>query len=215
MNNFIVICTTLFFLTTGTNALRCQTFPVPTEQPRLVNDFTGILTLDEADALEIRLMTIFDSAAIHIVVVLVSDIGKTKISEYAAGLYEAWGLGRIEASKGILLLIHTKPPSGIREAFIEPDSSLKSYISEDIAAGIIKKELIPNFKNRKRFTALNLTADALISIVAGEPTPTDSKYGKSEKSGPNLITWILVAISAILIIRILITTRRQKTNSPN
>lgn len=215
MNNFLAICTTLVFLTTGINPLRCQTFPEPTEQARLVNDFTGILTLDEADALEIRLMTIFDSAAIHIVVVLVSDIGKTKISEYAAGLYEAWGLGRIEASKGILLLIHTKPPSGIREAFIEPDSSLKNYIPEDIAAGIIRKELIPNFKKGNLFTALNLTADALISIVSGESLPTGYNSGEGEKSGPNLITWILIAISALLIIRILITTRRKKTNNPD
>jgi uncharacterized protein len=210
MNHTIAIFATLAFLATVTNTLQSQTYPEPEEPARLVNDFTGILTIDEADALEIRLMTIFDSAAIHIVVVMVSDIGKSKISEYAAGLYKDWGLERIENSRGILLLIHASPPSGIRGAFIEPESSIKSLITEEIAANIIKKILIPNFRKGKRFTAINQTAEVLLSISKGEDSEAGYKQLKSEKDGPGLLTFVLIAISAVLLIRIFVISRRRK-----
>lgn len=215
MNRLIGLFTTITILFSVHINLPGQTYPDPGQESKLVNDFTGILTVDEIDALEIKLLTFFDSASIHIVVVMVSDLGKTKISEYAKGLYNEWGLGGIENSKGILLLIQTDPPAGIKRAYIEPDSTLRKFIPEKVAAGIISHELLPEFKRGKRFTALSRTADALISIVSGETLPTGQYSGDREKSGPNLITWILIAISALLIIRILITTRRKKSNNPD
>lgn len=209
MKRIIGILTTILILSSIHIDLSGQTYPDSGLEAKLVNDFTDILTLDETDALEIKLLTFYDSASIHIVVVIVSDIGKRKISDYARGLYNEWGLGELENSKGILLLIQTSSPAGIRRAFIEPDSDLKNFIPEDVAASIINHELIPDFKRGRRFTALSKTTDVLISLASGEYSHDQYEPAEHEGSNSHLLRYLLAAIAIVLLIRIWLAARRK------
>ena len=69
-----------------------QDIPEPMNPPRLVNDFAGLLSESEWNALEGKLRTYHDTTSTQIYVVIVSDLQGYDISDYAFRLGEKWGV---------------------------------------------------------------------------------------------------------------------------
>ncbi len=77
-----------------------QDFPEKPVPPRLVNDFAGMLTSREVNALEEKLVAYNDSTSTQIAIVTVSDLHGYDKADYAQQLAELWGIGQKGLNNG-------------------------------------------------------------------------------------------------------------------
>ena len=87
---------TILFSLICLTVLAQKGLPNRPDPPRLVNDFTGMLTPDQQQAMESKLVAFDDSTSIQIAVVLIESLEGRDIAEYAVELGRAWGIGNKE-----------------------------------------------------------------------------------------------------------------------
>ena len=73
--------------------------------PALVTDVAGILSPEQKQALESKLVAVDDSSSNQIAVVILPSLDGYPIEEYATKLFRQWGIGNKKTNNGILLLI--------------------------------------------------------------------------------------------------------------
>ena len=101
----------LFAFITGTLfTVQAQDIPEPMSPKRIVNDFTGLFSTQEREALEKKLVNFNTNSSTQIAVVTVPSLNGYDINDYAARLGEKWGVGQKGKDNGIVILI--KPKSG-------------------------------------------------------------------------------------------------------
>src|SRR5215210_546087 len=81
-----------------------QKIPPKPNPPRLVNDFANVLTPDQEQSLENKLVAYDDSTSTQIVVVTVPTTGDYDIQEYALAILRGWQVGNKKTNNGIVLL---------------------------------------------------------------------------------------------------------------
>jgi uncharacterized protein len=151
--------------------------PLP---PRLVNDFAGLLSEAENQALERKLVTYNDSTSTQVAIVTVNDLEGYDVADYAARLAEKWGIGQRGKDNGILILVKPKTGDSPGRARIETGYGLEGVIPDITCASIIDNEMIPSFRVGKYHEGLEKAADVLMSLARGD-FPADM-YGKPGKS---------------------------------
>ena len=87
--------------------------PVP---PKLVNDFSDILTKNQETSLENTLVEFANSTSTQIVIVTVKSLEGYDISDYAFRIGEEWGVGQSDKDNGIVIVV--KPKMLIRQCAI-------------------------------------------------------------------------------------------------
>src|SRR5580700_5691237 len=92
----ILLSTSLLIATLA----RAQDVPPKPNPPTRVNDFAHVMTADQIDALERKLVAYNDSTTSDIVVVTVSDIGNSSIEDYALKILRSWGVGDKKNNNG-------------------------------------------------------------------------------------------------------------------
>ena len=142
--------------------------PNPPNPPRLVNDFADLLTPQQEQALEQKLVAYDDSTSNQIAIVTVRTLNGYAAVDYAVALGRKWGVGGKQNNNGVVVLISTGAEDGVREAFIAPGYGLEGAIPDITANNILENYLIPNLRNENYYRAFDQTADALILAAAGE-----------------------------------------------
>ena len=81
-----------------------QDIPVPNrpEPPRLVNDIAGVLSSEEVEALENKLVSFSDTTSNQIVFVSLSDLKGYQPYEVAYQIGDDWGVGQKAVSYTLL-----------------------------------------------------------------------------------------------------------------
>jgi uncharacterized protein len=173
--------------------------PVP---PRLVNDFAGMLTRQEANALENKLVAFNDSTSTQIAVLIVPDLQGYDKADYAQRLGEKWGIGQKGSDNGVLILVKPKTNSSRGEVFIAPGYGLEGVIPDIVAAEIVDNEILPEFRSGNYYQGLERATSTIMSLARGEFTA--DQYGKrvkkKEQTGMGLIVPVIFIIVIILII---------------
>src|SRR4051812_9953099 len=82
-----------------------QGIPDAPNPPKLVNDFAGILSNDDKQRLEDKLVAFNDSTSTQITIVTVESIGDYSIDDYALRLGRKWGIGQKGKNNGILITV--------------------------------------------------------------------------------------------------------------
>lgn len=136
--------------------------------PRLVNDFAHLLTPEQTQYLESKLVAYDDSTSNQIAVVTVTDLHDYAAVDYAVALGRKWGVGGKEFNNGIIILVSTGGEEGRRDAFIATGYGLEGAIPDLTANTILNAELIPNLKAGDYYKAFDRTTTALIQAAAGE-----------------------------------------------
>jgi uncharacterized protein len=164
--------------------------PVP---PRLVNDFTGTLTPEQAQALEQKLVAYDDSTSNQVAVVLMNTTGDYPIEEVALGVIRSWGVGGKEHNNGIVVLI-AKDDHKIR---IEVGYGLEGAIPDVTAKSIIDNDLTPNFRKGDFYRGLDDATDDIIKAAAGE-YKAPAGYHQKGKAFPFAGLIFIIIILAII-----------------
>lgn len=179
-----------------------QEFPEKPVPPRLVNDFAGMLTSQEVNALENKLVLFNDSTSTQIAIVSVSDLAGYDKSDYAQRLAEKWGIGQRGLNNGVLILLKPKTGTSKGEIFIAPGYGLEGVIPDIVCGEIIDYEVLPSFRAGDYYGGLDKATSTLMSLARGEFTA--EQYGKSMKKNasgaPGGIFFIILIIFVIVIL---------------
>lgn len=136
--------------------------------PRLVNDFANLLSPEQKQYLENKLVAYDDSTSTQIAVVTVDDLHDYAAVDYAVALGRKWGIGGKQFNNGIVILVSTGGGDGNRDAFIATGYGLEGAVPDITANTILNAELIPNLKSGDYFKAFDRATDAIIRAAAGE-----------------------------------------------
>jgi uncharacterized protein len=159
----------------------------------LVTDQAGVLTPEQLQALEAKLVAIDDSSSNQIAVVILSSLEGQPKEEYATKLFREWGIGNKKTNNGVLLLVAIQD----RQIKIEVGYGLEGAIPDITALSIIDNDIKPAFKAGAYYEGLDKATDNLAKAAVGEYKEARKKRTKS-KGNPLVFIMIVIVIVIIL-----------------
>jgi uncharacterized protein len=163
--------------------------------PQLVTDIAGVLSPEQKQALENKLVAIDDSSSNQIAVVILPTLEGNPIEEYATKLFREWGIGNKKTNNGILLLIAIND----RQIRIEVGYGLEGAIPDITALNIIDNDIKPAFKAGNYYEGIDQATDNIAKAAVGEYKEARPKKSRSKSKGSGgLFLIILIIILAVL-----------------
>jgi uncharacterized protein len=147
-----------------------QEIPSPPDPPRLVNDFSSVLTRNEQATLERELVNFANETSTQIVIVTVKTLDGYAISDYAFRLGEKWGIGQEGRNNGALIVIKPKTSRERGEAFLATGYGLEHLIPDAVANRIVDHEMIPGFEKNDYYGGLSAGVKVVMKLTRGEYT---------------------------------------------
>jgi uncharacterized protein len=196
MKNLFLLISFSIFVT----GLFAQQIPPKPNPPRLVNDLVGLLTQDQRDSLERKLVAYDDSSSNQIAIVIVPTLNDYDPVDYAVKLGREWGVGGSQFNNGVIILISTGADRTQRKAFIATGYGLEGAIPDITAKEIVDNDLIPYLKEKDYFRGLNHAVDAIIEAAVGEYKAPEGYHAKKGKPGGSILTFIIIFIIIIFLI---------------
>jgi uncharacterized protein len=181
----------------GFKMYAAEEFPVRPEPPRLVNDFAGILTSQQAAALENKLDAFNRKTSTQIAIVVVRDLFGYDTGDYTFKLAEKWGIGQKGKNNGILILVKPKTDDGEKgKVYIAVGYGLEGAVPDITSKKtIINTEMLPSFKENDYYTGLDRATNVLMSLTTGEFTADQYDKQKSKTSGlPGFAILLLIFV---------------------
>ena len=156
--------------------------------PQLVTDIAGVLSPEQKQALENKLVAIDDSSSNQIAVVILPTLEGNPIEEYATKLFREWGIGNTKTNNGILLLIAVQD----KKIRIEVGYGLEGAIPDITAINIIDNDLKPAFRAGAYYEGIDKATDNIAKAAVGEYQVKRVK--KTKTKGNGAILAIIIAI---------------------
>jgi uncharacterized protein len=179
---------------------------LPPKPNTLVNDYLGILTPDQKNTLEAKLVAYDKATSNQIVVITTADIQGMNYDDYAVAIGRAWGVGGSkDFNNGIVVLIYNGG-EGKRKIFIATGKGLEDVVPDYTAAEIVNNEIIPYLKARDYYRALDNGTNKIAAAIGGKYVAPKNYQKESELPGG-------VVILIFLIIFILFIVISRKRNS--
>jgi uncharacterized protein len=178
-------------------ASQAQNIPASPNPPRLVNDLAHVLTADQIDSLEQKLVDYDDSTSIQIAIVTVPTTGDYPIEDYALKILRDWKVGNKKTNNGLVILAAIQD----RKVFIATGYGMESSVPDITAKEIVENEIVPNFRQSNYYRGLDLAADAVIKAAAGQYKAPEG-YNQRGKRGPGAgsILGIIIFIIIMLVL---------------
>ena len=189
------LLTTILFITASLFAhqVQAQNIIAKPSPATLVTDAAGVLTAEQKQALEKKLVAIDDSSSNQIAVVIIPSLDGYPKEEYATKLFREWGIGNKKTNNGVLLLIAIQD----RQIRIEVGYGLEGAIPDITALNIIDNDIKPAFKAGNYYDGIDQATDNIAKAAVGEYKVKRAKKSKG-KGGGGLFVIILIIIFVIL-----------------
>ena len=144
--------------------------------------------VDEANLLDSAAeAALVDQLAAHeaetsnqIVVITVDSLQGYDIADYANKLGREWGIGTEEKNNGVLLVVAPNE----RKVRIEVGYGLEGALPDGLAGQIIRREIIPQFKENDFAGGIKNGTDSILQAVVGEYKVDPNARTDSGPSGP-------------------------------
>lgn len=169
------------------------------EPPRLVNDLAGVLSSDEVQFLENKLVAFNDSTSNQIAVVIVNDLQGYDRSDFAYRVARDWGVGQGDFNNGLLVLVKPKTESSNGQVFIATGYGLEGAIPDITCAEIIDREIIPRFRENDYYGGLDAGTNVLMALAAGEYSHDNYGGGTSSGAIPGVIIFLVILFFIIIV----------------
>ena len=172
-------------------------YPERPNPPRLVNDISGILSADEVQLLEKKLVAFDDSTSIQIAIILIPNSGGEPIGDFATELGHRWEIGAKGRDNGIIIIATTDNTDGNkRELFVATGYGVEQYINDAKAGDVVQYDLIPNFKNKNYYEGLDKASSHIMEMLKG----TFKGFAKTKRNrGGGIPPWIIVIIIIVVV----------------
>ncbi|MBL0309029.1 MAG: TPM domain-containing protein [Bacteroidetes bacterium] len=175
-------------------------YPAKPNPPRLVNDFAGMLSASESQALESKLVAYDDSTSTQISIVIINTLDGMDKAQYATELGEKWGIGGAKFDNGVLILVSKSD----RQLFIATGRGVEEYLPDAICKRIIERVIKPSFGEGNYYNGLNAATDEMIARMSGVFVNTDT-----DGDAKQLPLWAIILIFVIIIIVIFFISKNN------
>jgi len=191
MKRFLIVI--LLFAFAG--SVFAQDLPKRPQPPRLVNDFANVLSPEQREILEQRLVALDDSTSNQIAIVTIPTLGDYDIESYANKLFRTWGIGTAKHDNGILILVAVND----HQMRIEVGRGLEGPIPDVTAKDIIENDLAPNFREGNYYRGFDEAITSLEQAAAGEYHEKRNRNNDNGKGG-GILVFIIILFIVIFII---------------
>lgn len=189
---FFLLCITAIAFSQNTFDAKSLLQPRSGKQ-KLVNDFAGILTADQIQTLENKLVAFDDSTSTQIAVVIIPNLDGYDVADYNVQLGRAWGVGGKEFNNGVVLLISKED----RKLNIATGYGVEGALPDVTCKHIIDEVIVPNFKGNDFYGGINQGTDAIMKAVKGEYAAPEG-YHKAKKVSLFKIILIIIIVLIVL-----------------
>jgi uncharacterized protein len=170
--------------------------PPKPNPPRLVNDFGNVLTPEQEQALETKLVAYDDSTSNQIAVVTIPTTGDYSIQEVGLQILRQWGVGgQAKKDNGIVILVAVND----RDVNISTGYGLEGAVPDITAKNIIENDIVPAFRAGNYYRGLDNATTSIFRAAAGEYQAPEN-YRNRGTGGGLSIGKIIVAIIVIIFI---------------
>ncbi|MDH6252264.1 uncharacterized protein M2347_001991 [Chryseobacterium sp. H1D6B] len=187
-----------------------------------VYDEAGLLTQQQKDELNTKLIKFADSTSTEIEVVIIPSTKGQDVNFLATMFGEKWGIGKKGVDNGVVFLIATQD----RTMSIQQGRAVEQYLTASVAGQILDYIVTPNFKQGLWYEGINRGTAAIMEAVQGKFKPVPVENNNS--GGVLKIVIIAFIIFVILIFLFgkgggggnndddddVIISRRGRTNYP-
>lgn len=171
--------------------------PEPTN--RLVNDYSGMLSDTDREALERRLVAFDDSTSNQILVIITPSLHDCEIMELATRIGTTWGVGQKDLKNGLVILIKSKTeeePWG--DVALAPGYGLEGALPDVFCKHIIDDEMIEPLGEGDYYEALCEALDVIEPVCKGEYSY--EQYKKEDRIGIIFFIVCLVVFVVLLVL---------------
>lgn len=176
-------------------ALAAEGDPLPVPELRApVTDLAQLLSADQAQALNARLLAFSEQKGSQMAVLIVPTTAPETIFDYSFRVADKWKLGRKGVDDGVLLVIAVKD----RTTHLQVGYGLEGPIPDARAKQILQDIIRPRFQQGDFAGGINAGVDAVISLVNGEalPMPAARRGGQGQQGGNGLVIAIIAGVIA-------------------
>ena len=188
---FLLLLNTVVFSQTFFDAKSLLT--PRTGKQKLVNDFAGVLTPDQQQVLESKLVQFDDSTSTQIAVVIIPNLDGYDVADYAVQLGRAWGVGGKQFNNGVVLLISKED----RKLNISTGYGVEGALPDITANHIINELIVPKFKGNDYYGGIDRGTDAIMKATLGE-YKAPAGYRKNKGISPFRILFLIIIVIVIL-----------------
>jgi len=188
----IILSIALFLLSITVNVFSQNGIPDVPKIETTLYDYANLLTKEEQQRLEQKLIKYSNSTSTQIVLVTINSIGSTDISVFADGLAQKWGIGQKERDNCILVLVAKNE----LKANISAGYGIEHLLTDAMSTRIIELVIIPNFKSANFYAGLNKCSDEIFQLLNGDvigvtKKDTHKKYSSKIKGVFIVIVFII------------------------
>lgn len=160
--------------------------------PRLVNDFADVLTPEQEQALENKLVAYDDSTSSQIAVVTIKSTQEYPIEDIALQVLRQWGVGG-QKSNGVVIVTSIDD----RKIRIETGYGMEGAVPDITANTIIEHDIVPNFRAGNYYRGFDAATNSIFQAAAGEYQAPEG-YTKRGRRGGGLSFGKLIVAFIIL-----------------
>jgi uncharacterized protein len=177
-----------------------QTIPGRPNPPKLVNDKLRLLTLDQLETLEQKLLDFEKRTSNQIAIVTTDDIAGMDAGDYAVELGKKWGVGNKNFNNGVVFLVYRSKDNTTRKVFIASGIGLEGVLPDYTCSEIVNNEVRPYLKGGDYYRAFDNGTDAIIKATEGKYT-APAGYGKQK--APSLFKIIFIIFLIIIFLSLM------------
>lgn len=170
----------------------------PGKPQGFVNDFAGVLKVEEKQNISVQLEELKNKTGIEIAVAIVFSLGDETIESYAEKLFQEWGIGQKGKDNGLLILVAIQD----RAVRIEVGYGLEGAVTDLQAGEIVRLAMLPSFKQGKYGEGIINGTKAMIDVISKSPEATlysgiDAKSKDNRKSDIDFAALFFLVIVAL------------------
>jgi len=173
-------------------------------QETSVYDYATLLSTNEANYLEQKLIKYADTTATQIVIATVKTLDGDDISLVATNWAHQWEIGQAKQDNGIFILVASED----RKIDISTGYGIEYRITDLMAERILNRIILPEFKQGNYFSGLDKGTDAIMLALNGE-FKAPEKYKKDNTDYHNGLTLLLGTMFFIVILSIISKGRKN------
>lgn len=168
--------------------------PTNPKKQKAVYDYVNLLSSNEKNKLENKLIRYADSTSTQIVIAIISSTEGENIAYLAANWGEKWGIGQAEEDNGVLILVAKND----RKLTISTGRGTEGLLTDFVSKRIIDNVITPQFKKGNYFAGLNNGTSVICKVLSGEFK--ENRDFSSKEDSPKGFIFIIVIIIIIIII---------------
>lgn len=158
-----------------------------------IYDEAGILSAQEKETLNQKLIRFSDSTSTEIEVIIIKTTGGQDVNFLATMYGEKWGIGQAKTDNGVVFLIATEDHT----MSIQQGRAVEQYLTASVAGQILDYLVTPEFKKGDWYTGIDRGTSAIMEAVQGKFKALKKK--PKEKNGLST-TQIMLIVFVVFII---------------